>query len=394
MLEHKSQISVAVDAYSSPVESAIINNYIANNYSFPVSGIPCTLSSFKEFLVELKKHYAYEESVFDVNSSNKTYVLEMKGQWMVNAFIESLDEIEVAIYGSDVKVAETIYNLLKPYQSYTSECNVRFDSYFLSDRGSLEISSSNKQYSDLEHISKLYYPYLDTDEMFRQYMLSSENLLLLASENGTGKTKIIDLFLKYQLENIDALETKVDEQGTKYISVAYVKNTDILSKDIFWTKLSKADYDLVILDDTDFMLISREHTDKSYSDDVRAKFISQFLSFTDGLKKNNTKFIITTNQNTDDIDSAILRKGRCFDILKFRELTYKEAKAIWDNKELQDTLFEEYFGGQTLIKACDVGSKIELHNNMKAKNVSALAEYILEDGISVYRKTDNKKIAF
>jgi SpoVK/Ycf46/Vps4 family AAA+-type ATPase len=388
-----SQISVSVDAYSSPVESALINNYIANNFSFPVSGIPTSIHNFKEFCEIIKDTYDIEESIFDVSSSNKTYVLESKGYFLINAYIEALDEIEISIYAISAKVAEEVYNILKPFQAHSSESAIRFENMFLSDRGSIESSISFKKIEEYNNISKSYYPYLDTDEMFRQYLLSSESLLLLSADTGLGKTKIIDLFLKYYLENIDALDTKEDEEGTQYISVVYVKNTEILSKDMFWTKLSKQESDLVILDDTDFMLISREHNDKTYSDDIRSKFISQFLSFTDGLSKNGTKFVITTNQNTENIDTAILRKGRCFDILKFRELTKQESLEIWKENELDVKTFEDYFKSDT-IRACDLGSKIELHRKMKAKNSEALKDYIKEEGISVYNKSQSKKISF
>lgn len=390
----KSSINVSVDAYTSPVESAMVNNYIASNYSFPVAGIPTSIEQFREFLSELNTKYICDESVFDISSTNKTYFIESKGHFLINGYVESLDTVELTIYADTAKRAEEIFNMLKPYQTHDTESNIRFESFYISDRGSVETTVQYKNYSDFADISKLYYPYLNSDELFRQYLLSSESLLLLSAETGLGKTKIIDLFFKYYLENIDGLDAKEDEDGRKFISVVYVKNTEILAKDIFWTRLAKQDYDLVILDDTDFMLISREHSDKSYSDDIRSKFISQFLSFTDGLSKNDTKFIITTNQNTEDIDTAILRKGRCFDILRFRELTKEEAIDIWEDNSLDADDFNDYFGSKHSIKACDLGSKVELHRNMKSKNVSGLTDYIKEVGISVYNKSQDKKISF
>jgi hypothetical protein len=387
-------IQVAVDAYSSPLEPAMIHNYIASKYVFPVTGIPTTVNKFKEFCAVLKSKYDYEEAIFDINASNKTYVIEYQDEFMMNAYIDSLDTMEITIYANSAKKAEEIYNMLKPYQEHTTEADIIIDSYYVADNGKLETSTSSKTEEAFRDVSKLYYPFLDTDEMFKQYFLSKESLMLLSGETGTGKTKIIDLTMKYLLDNIDGLDTKVDDEGRKYVQVAYVKNAEILGKDAFWTRIGKIGYDLIVLDDTDFMLISREHNDKSYSDDVRNKFITQFLSFTDGINKSNTKFIITTNQHSDSIDTAILRKGRCFDILKFRELTKEEAFAIWLERKLDESIFEEYFGSQRLVKQCDVGSKIDLHSNMNSKNISELSSYVKEDGISVYNRGHDKKISF
>lgn len=387
-------IQVAVDAYSSPLEPAMIHNYIASKYVFPVTGIPTTVAKFKEFCTILKEKYNYEEALFDINASNKTYVMEYNDEWLMNAFIDTLDTLEITIYACSAKKAEEIYNMLKPFQEHTTEADIIIDSYYVADNGKLEVSSSSKTHEAFKDVSKLYYPFLDSDEMFRQYFLSKESLLLLSGETGTGKTKIIDLTMKYLLDNIDGIDTKEDDEGRKFIQVAYIKNTEILGKDAFWTRIGKIGYDLIVLDDTDFMLISREHNDKSFGDEIRNKFITQFLSFTDGINKSNTKFIITTNQHTDEIDTAILRKGRCFDILKFRELTKDEALAIWEERELGLDVFEEHFGMQKLVKQCDVGSKIDLYSNMKIKNISELSSYVKEDGISVYNRTHDKKINF
>jgi ATP-dependent 26S proteasome regulatory subunit len=59
--------------------------------------------------------------------------------------------------------------------------------------------------------------------------------------------------------------------------------------------------------------------------------MNQLLSFTNGVFANNTKIIITTNKKIEDIDQAILRPGRCFDILDIQCLTKEEATEICKN---------------------------------------------------------------
>ena len=77
------------------------------------------------------------------------------------------------------------------------------------------------------------------------------------------------------------------------------------------------------------MLTRRDAETYSFDERNRNRFLSNLLSFTDGIQKNYTKFIFTTNQSFDDIDSAVLRKGRLFDVLELRELTNEEALEVW-----------------------------------------------------------------
>jgi ATP-dependent 26S proteasome regulatory subunit len=68
----------------------------------------------------------------------------------------------------------------------------------------------------------------------------------------------------------------------------------------------------------------------------------RFLNMSDGLiSAKNKKLVFSTNlPNISDIDEALLRPGRCFDILQFRPLTRAEAQAALDevgsNAELPD----------------------------------------------------------
>lgn len=58
--------------------------------------------------------------------------------------------------------------------------------------------------------------------------------------------------------------------------------------------------------------------------------MNKFLNISDGLISiANKKLVFTTNlPNTKDIDDALMRKGRCFDIVEFRALNAKEARQV------------------------------------------------------------------
>jgi len=73
----------------------------------------------------------------------------------------------------------------------------------------------------------------------------------------------------------------------------------------------------LVLEDIDINLQSRRNGNT---------FMTKLLSGSDGLIKNSKKIIMSTNlSNVNDIDEALLRPGRMFDLLRTRKLSYEEA---------------------------------------------------------------------
>jgi len=95
--------------------------------------------------------------------------------------------------------------------------------------------------------------------------------------------------------SVENMESRVEDMfDNDEVSVAYVKNEKILSTDEFWNNLSSQNYQLVILDDLDYALLPRTQAVSTGEDVDKNAFISQLLSFTDGIFENgnNTKFIM------------------------------------------------------------------------------------------------------
>ena len=230
--------------------------------------------------------------------------------------------------------------------------------------------------------------------MFDQFFTGVENILLLVGEPGLGKSKMSTLALKHAFHNPDKLPyDKLKDNpalDNQFISVVYVKSTDVLVNDRFWRELSKLQADICIIDDLDYMLTKRDAEVTSADDQKKNDFLNQFLSFTDGVEKYKTKFIITTNQKYDDIDSALLRKGRLFDILELRKLDKHEALDIWLDNDLPKEEFEKVFHAHEVLPA-ELGSEINKRLNTRIE--TATATYLKEDGISkVIKATRVKKI--
>jgi SpoVK/Ycf46/Vps4 family AAA+-type ATPase len=200
------------------------------------------------------------------------------------------------------------------------------------------------------------------------------------------------LALKHAFKNPDKLPyDKLKDNpalDNQFITVVYVKSTDVLVNDKFWRELEKHEADFCIIDDLDYMLTKRDSEVTNAEDQKKNDFLNQFLSFTDGVEKHKTKFIITTNQKYDDIDSALLRKGRLFDILELRQLDHKEALNIWLDNELSETDFNELFTAHEVLPA-ELGSEIAKRLNTRIS--TATDSYLKEDGISKVLKAGRAK---
>ena len=258
------------------------------------------------------------------------------------------------------------------------------DKYFINS-GRLDVDVKSYSSSDFDYTEKLYYPYIYTDTMFKQLFSRSENILILCGEPGCGKTSLGAQLLQYSMNNFYLLNRKEEDIMLKDVYAAYIKSTEVLAMDELWRTLSSKEYDLVFLDDLDYFLTSRDQEVQSSEDAMKNKFLSEFLSFTDGIEQNKTKFVITTNQPFDDIDEALMRKGRLFDILELRRLKNKEALDVWTNAGLSEKSF--MFDGDVL--QADLGSEIEKHLN---KNVK-IEKYLADESISKLKKF-NKKVGF
>lgn len=395
--QRKTLINIVVDNMSKTLEDAMLESYIGEKYTLAVESMVMKSDKLEEFLADMQNNDYLKgdlaRAAFDFSETNVIHFIENEGKYFIRISSVGKDDIVVLyFYGVDLKTSSEMYSVFKKYEHQSTDNNAIITNITLMGNGSLSLNDKKfKELSDYDNVSTSYYPFLDVKEMFTQYMESKDKLLLLSGSPGTGKTKIIDLFVKHALQHPEAFGFEEDEieEGIS-IKIAYVKNTDILSMDSFWTHLTSHMYDAVILDDVDHILIDRNSAVQNSEDVNRKKFITQFLSYADGIHQNNTKFILTTNQEVSSIDKAILRKGRAFDVLNFRPLKLLEAKKIWLENELTEDTFNKEFDSDNIL-ACDLGSKINFYLNYKGKKEKP-KKYVLEDGISIIKSVNSKKI--
>lgn len=151
-----------------------------------------------------------------------------------------------------------------------------------------------------------YYPTLPggPKKFMKNYLEADASVLLVAGPPGTGKTTLIrHLISDYNLSAHIVYEERLME-----------------SDNIFQAFLFERDSDLLIIEDADTIILSRDK-DKN-------KLMARFLNVSDGLiKLPNKKLVFTTNlDNFERVDQALLRPGRCYGQVHMRLLTYTEAQ--------------------------------------------------------------------
>ena len=151
------------------------------------------------------------------------------------------------------------------------------------------------------------YPFLGQEKLdayYDRFMASSANILLLIGPPGTGKTTF--------------LRGLIDRSSCGAV-VTY--DADILRKDNVFSYFIDGSAKIMILEDCDEFLSSRKSGNG---------MMHKFLNIGDGLATlPGKKLIFSTNlPSIKNVDTALVRPGRCFDVLQFNHLTPQQASKV------------------------------------------------------------------
>lgn len=202
------------------------------------------------------------------------------------------------------KVAQLIKEKLKPYLLSEFSVNLSFYNPWSTNP---EYSFSPGEFAKgIE--PKLFYG-VDADALARSYFSSNRSLLILFGKPGTGKSKLIQYLL--------SRAPLIYKRG---VEVLVLKGRELseAAADLH-TFLS---YDVVVLDDLETKSFKRGE------DEDITSLISNLLSATDGFIPRKVKVIITTNRPFREIDPALLRPSRLFDIIELKEIDRKAFKEL------------------------------------------------------------------
>ena len=156
------------------------------------------------------------------------------------------------------------------------------------------------------------YPYLDLEEISKNYLEGEEPIIVLLGPPGTGKTRLIRYILHSFCNRKD-----------KNINVMVTSDQQIIEQGSLFINFIGSYQDVLVLEDIDYHLTARRDGNAA---------MYNFLSISNGLAIGHQKYkkiILSTNlPNVKNIDSALLRPGRCFGILETRLLYYDESKEL------------------------------------------------------------------
>jgi len=237
----------------------------------------------------------------------------------------------VKIAGDYEEIEKIKKEILSKYKS--AENQIYIDWKFLTTDGIRTLNCP----LDLERVPfQEMYPFLSysLNEYYAKFVESKSNILILKGPPGTGKTTFIKGLLHFSKSN-----------------AVFVQDEGLLSKDALFVDFFESSTKFLICEDADAFLTPRCKGNQ---------FVHKFLNVAEGLISNkDKKIILTTNLSSiNDMDQALVRPGRCFDILEFPELNRKEAEILAKKFELDLDFSDKNFTMAEVLN-CKKNNKVK-----------------------------------
>jgi len=294
IMENKENIFLGVSDVEDLITSEIIQKRVESNLTTVQrdTTVLANRSVWKEWAESIFKDFQFVQT-----NSSSGCIIERETLNFIKFRVNS-NSTEVSAYGDEDFCGTIIDNIEAKFDIVTSY----IEWVYGSDGHSVNVPLNRSRLPIKEM-----YPFLGEESLedyYDRYMESNASILLLIGPPGTGKTTFIRGLLSHC--NSSALVTY---------------DSAILEKDYVFARFIEDDAEVMVLEDSDAFLKSR--TDGN-------TMMHRFLNVGDGLvTTKGKKMIFSTNlPSIRDIDSALIRPGRCFDIVTFDALNFDEATAL------------------------------------------------------------------
>ena len=257
------------------------------------------IKEFKEYILSAFKDMNAEYKYSPLYSSSTNLLINIPGRLIIDITYSSRDDNRFDIYGTEEYVVAAKSHITEFFKDKTEDIYLK---WIMSMNNSLtEIPLVMDKVSDIKQEA---YPYIpDIFNYFENFKKSKSNVIIFLGPPGTGKTTLTKwLISNYQYNT----------------SVVY--DEDVMYKDqLYIDFITDSRRNLMVLEDSDKILTERIKDNN--------KTMSKILNVSDGLVSiKNKKFLFTANiRHKDDIDEALMRPGRCYDVIEFRNLNQEEA---------------------------------------------------------------------
>lgn len=226
----------------------------------------------------------------------------------------SITKIEVRRASIEVEMYDTAANIARTEEFFDgmfSRVGSMIEWVYNSNGESISVPLSSRP------VIRAAFPFIDKaefpsiDDYLDAYIDSNASILILIGPPGTCKTTLI----KHMIQRSG------DDAKVTY-------DPKILSEDGFFAEFIGDTSRFLVMEDADEFLSARNEGNT---------MMHKFLNVSDGLiSAHDKKLVFSTNlPSVSSIDDALMRPGRCFDVLQFRALTRDESQAVLD--EIGDT---------------------------------------------------------
>lgn len=318
-----------VKTYSKVQSLSLQSLYFTNHNSFPSCFFPDQGQSYADYKLNTKQilsdilsdefvrgcnveHIVYTK--WDINTAEEHVgvCVVIKEKKLYARIEEDIDETYILYDDSNTDNLKWMLDILKKNykKKETDEGNIW--KIAISNGSYMLLKSKVAETSDFD-VEKQYNDDFKEEDKLISNFIGEENksgLVILHGEKGTGKTTYIRNLIK-------------THRDKKFVFMPSGMVT-LLGEPSFETFIGSLTNSIIILEDCEGAIQSRKSGSGSSS------AVAMILNMTDGLLSDDLslKFICTFNENTKNIDPALLRKGRLVSKYEFKPLCAEKTNKL------------------------------------------------------------------